>query len=119
MSERELLVSVGKKDLTITYYKASGGGGQKRNKTMSGVRIYHADSGVMATNCDTPSQSKNKKAAFNALVKKPAFEMWLRKATAEAMMSVTQKEARAAAIEAAVDRSMKEENLKVEFYDPC
>ena len=47
MSKKQLLFSITKKDLVITYYKASGKGGQNRNKRETAVRIQHKDSNVV------------------------------------------------------------------------
>lgn len=53
------------KDLRITYYKASGAGGQHRNKTMSGVRLQYKDEIIEC--CEGRSQHKNKEIAFKRL----------------------------------------------------
>lgn len=45
-----------------SYYKDSGKGGQKRNKTLSGVRIQYEDEIVEC--CETRSQTKNKELAL-------------------------------------------------------
>lgn len=47
--------------------RGSGPGGQKRNKTDSCVRITHIPSGLVVYNCDTPSQHRNRTAAFRQL----------------------------------------------------
>ena len=115
---RTPLVSVTKKDFAVTYYKGSGNGGQKRNKTMSGVRISHPDSGAVASDCSTPSQLTNKRTAFKRLVDSDKFAAWLRKETAEALMSDTAKRLRDEAIQRRVDAMMADEFLKVEYFEP-
>lgn len=78
MDERQLLFSVTRKDLDITYFRGSGKGGQHRNKTDSACRIVHRDSGAMATAQENRSQLQNKHAAFRRLVETPKFKAWWR-----------------------------------------
>lgn len=48
----------------IDLYKASGTGGQKRNKTSSAVRMRHKASGVISKAADSRSQSDNRRKAL-------------------------------------------------------
>lgn len=72
--KKELLFSITKKDFIIEPYKGSGNGGQKRNKTMSCVRIKHPESGAEAIGTEYREQRKNKKAAFRRLVESKKFK---------------------------------------------
>jgi len=54
--------------IRITYYKDSGCGGQKRNKTLSGVALHYC--GDIIRCCDTRDQRKNKEIAMERLRKK-------------------------------------------------
>lgn len=54
-------------DLEISYYKGSGNGGQKKQKTSSGVRIKHIPTGITTTCDEHREQSKNKQLAFRKL----------------------------------------------------
>jgi hypothetical protein len=45
-------------------YRASGPGGQKRNKTSSAVRLHHRPSGLTATGTESRSQHENKARAL-------------------------------------------------------
>lgn len=75
---REHILSLTKKDFIIDNYKASGPGGQKRNKTESAVRIRHEPSGAIATCCEERSQSTNKARAFKRLIDSSKFQVWLK-----------------------------------------
>lgn len=55
------------KDLMVTYYKSSGPGGQKKNKTESAVRIKHLPTGIIVTACESRSQSDNRERARQRL----------------------------------------------------
>ena len=70
---KELLFSITKKDFIIEPYKGRGNGGQKRNKTMSCVRIRHPESGAEAIGTEHREQKRNRDAAFNRLIKTKKF----------------------------------------------
>lgn len=50
-------------DLAYDTFRASGPGGQHRNKVETAVRVTHLPSGITATASDSKSQMQNKKAA--------------------------------------------------------
>lgn len=52
---------------TVDRYRASGPGGQHRNKTESAVRLRHRDTGVSAIGEDSRSQAENKLHAVRRL----------------------------------------------------
>jgi peptide chain release factor 1 len=62
--------NVTKSDLRIDYYRGSGKGGQKKNKTSSACRITHIPTGISAQCEDTRSQPQNQKLAFLRLADK-------------------------------------------------
>ena len=76
--KRKHLLSLTKKDFTITTFRSGGKGGQHQNKTDSGVRIKHNETGMFAESRDGKSQHQNRKMAFLRLVKSPKFQMWLK-----------------------------------------
>jgi peptide chain release factor 1 len=54
-------------DLRIDYYRGSGKGGQKRNKTSSACRITHIPTGHSASAERSRSQAENRRTAFRSL----------------------------------------------------
>lgn len=79
---KELLFSVTKKDLEITYFSGTGAGGQHRNRHKNCVRIKHEASGTMVTGQEERSKDRNLKKAFTRLTKHPKFLKWHRIHTA-------------------------------------
>ncbi len=51
----------------VDVYRASGPGGQKRNKTSSAVRLRHGPSGLIVTATESRSQSENRQRALKRL----------------------------------------------------
>ena len=70
MSSRKLIFSARRKDFRVDRFKSGGKGGQHQNKTDSGVRITHMETGLGAESRSSRSQHQNKKAAFRKLVDK-------------------------------------------------
>ena len=104
MSERKLLFSLTKNDFEIQTFCTGGAGGQHRNAKQNGVRIIHPASGARAEHRDGRDQAQNKKKAFEKLVNTLKFKQWHRAEVARRLGSV----------DAAVERAMSPENLKVE-----
>lgn len=75
---KELLFSVTKKDFNFQFFRCGGHGGQKQNKTSSGVRIIHLESGAKGESREERHQYANKELAFKRLVKTKEFNDWLR-----------------------------------------
>lgn len=107
--EKELLFSLTKKDFIVDTFRAGGKGGQKQNKTESGVRVRHPASGAAGESREERSQHRNKEIAFNRLIKSPKFRMWHAAKCVELLKGET--------VEEAVEKMMAEENLKVEARD--
>lgn len=72
----ELLFSVTASDCRFDYFRGTGKGGQKRNKTSSGVRCTHIASGAVGVSDDTRSQHQNKPIAFRRMAESPEFKSW-------------------------------------------
>ena len=109
MKEKKLLFSLTKKDFEIQTFCTGGPGGQHKNAKQNGVRIIHPASGARAEHRDGRDQYRNKEAAFKKLVETPVFKAWHRAEVARLLGQVQD-------IEAAVDKAMRPENLKIETF---
>lgn len=109
--QKQRLFSVTKKDFTIQTFRAGGMGGQNQNKVESGVRIIHTRSGAVGESREFRDQPQNRKAAFRRLLQTKEWKIWFKLQTAASLNGI-------ADIEAAVEREMKESNLRVEYYTP-
>jgi hypothetical protein len=70
MTDKELLA-----DCSVDTYRASGPGGQKRNKTSSAVRLRHGPSGVLVIAEESRSQHENKARALRRLRRDIALQI--------------------------------------------
>lgn len=106
MTNRKLLFSVTLKDCDVQEFRAGGPGGQKQNKTSSGIRVIHRESGARGESREHRSQLQNKKAAFRRMTETTAFKLWLNR---EIMVrdGIPTPEER-------VEKDMQPENLRVE-----
>ena len=104
---KEVLFSVTAADCDWEYMRGTGPGGQKRNKTESKVRCTHRDSGAVGESDETRSQHDNKRKAFVKMAQTPQFRAWHKMETARRMGQL-------ADLNEAVDRTMKECNLRIE-----
>ena len=75
---KEILFKITAKDCKWDYYRGSGKGGQKKNKTSSAVRCTHKASKAVGRAQDTRSQKKNKGLAFRRMFETKEFQNWLR-----------------------------------------
>jgi len=71
MAEDDTLLA----ECRLDFFKATGKGGQKRNKTSSAVRIIHLPSGIQATDCTERSQHRNRTNALTKLRFALAFNL--------------------------------------------
>lgn len=107
MTTKQLLFSVTAKDCEWQYYKGSGAGGQKRNKTSSGVRCVHPPSGASGESSETRSQLLNKQTAFKRMANSIPFKRWVYERINEIDRGKT--------LEKYVDEQLVPENLQIEI----
>lgn len=107
MSKKTLLFSVTGRDCDFDYFRGTGAGGQKRNKTSSGVRCTHRASGAVGKSDDTRSQHQNKPIAFIHMSETKEFRAWHKMEIARRMGILQQ-------INENVERAMQERNLRTE-----
>lgn len=106
MSKKELLFSVTKDDCKWDYYRCPGAGGQKLNKTSSGVRCTHKASGAVGQSCDERLQHVNKKIAFKRMVESKKFKEWHK-------IEVARRTGLLEDIERTVEREMKKIRVEI------
>lgn len=115
---RELLFSVTRNDLRMDTFRAGGKGGQKQNKTDSGVRFTHAPSGAVGESREARTQLENKRLAFKRLVESSKFEAWRRREAARLLVSAEERQREEERIQRRVAEALRPENIKVEALGP-
>ena len=103
---KKKILSITKKDFRIQTFKSGGKGGQHQNKTDSGVRILHEESGSVGESRTHKSQFQNKKEALKRLTGSTKFKLWLNRKVHETIRGET--------IEQEVEKMMDPKNLKIE-----
>lgn len=63
----DVVVSIRPEDVIETVFKASGPGGQARNKTSSSLRLVHVPTGLIVTATESRSQWVNRQTAWERL----------------------------------------------------
>lgn len=107
---RNKLFSLSKKDFLIQTFRSGGKGGQHQNKTDSGVRIKHIETGLTGESRTHSSQFQNKKEAFKRLVNSKKFQLWVNRRASEIISGQT--------IEEEVSKMMERtEDFKIETKD--
>lgn len=101
---REKVMTVTIHDCDVQTFKASGKGGQNRDKRDTAVRIVHKPSGARGESREERDQLSNKRKAFVRMANTKTFTDWLTREHSR----------RVADIDAWVDEQMKPENLVVE-----
>ena len=76
--KKQLWFSITAKDCDFQTFKATGKGGQHRNKTESAVRCTHKDSGAVGECTEHKEQKFTKREAFKRMAESPKFKAWLR-----------------------------------------
>jgi len=109
-SKRELLFSVTAKDCNWNYYRGSGKGGQKKNKTSNCARCTHRDSGAVGKSEEGRSRERNRRKAFLHMVETDRFKAWHK-------MEVSRRLGTLEDIEAKVEQEMKRIKVEVKSED--
>lgn len=111
--KKDLLVRVDGRDskqCKWTYYRASGAGGQHRNKKDTAARVKHLASGVTAQASEHKSREQNKRAAWRRLFEDKKFKIWLH-------IECSRASGQLAETERAVKEAMRPHNIKIERKD--
>lgn len=107
-NKKELLFSVTAKDCRFDFYRGTGKGGQKRNKTSSACRCTHIASGAVGQSEESRSQHKNKELAFSRMAETKKFKDWHKIEVAKVTGKIKE-------INDSVDLLMDESLIKVEI----
>jgi hypothetical protein len=112
--KKTLLFSVTKKDFKIDTFRAGGKGGQNQNKTESGVRCTHIESGAVGEARDSRDQVTNKANAFKRCVESNIFKSWHKIKTAYMLQGFQDWEKE---MHRRIEESLEPQNLKIEVHD--
>lgn len=102
---RRPVLSVTLADCEVQTFRAGGPGGQKQNKTESGVRVIHHPSGARGECREERSQLQNKRKAFRRMAESDPFRAWVRRQAGEDVRLV-----------AAVERELWPDRTRVETF---
>ncbi len=75
---RKKLFSITASDFRWDYYRGSGSGGQKKNKTENCCRCTHIASGAVSYSEDGRSKEHNRQLAFKKCAATPVFQAWIK-----------------------------------------
>lgn len=106
--QREPLVSVTADNCRWDYFRGTGPGGQKRNKTSNCARCTHEPSGAVGEARESRSQRENREVAFGRMARSQRFQTWLR-------LECARRTGVAAQIEEEVERQAR--NVRVDVKD--
>jgi protein subunit release factor B len=106
--EKEIKYAITKKDLEMTWFSGSGGGGQHRNKHPNCCRIRHPETGVIVTGQSHKERPANQKEALQNLARNFKIRHFLEQKLNEIETGMTIHEA----AEKFVEEMMRPENFK-------
>jgi len=108
--EKELLFSVTAKDCDWNYYRGSGKGGQKKNKTSNCARCTHRVSEAVGKSEKGRSKEHNRREAFLRMIETDKFKTWHRIEVARRLGDLEK-------IEKKVNQEMKKIKIEVKSED--
>jgi protein subunit release factor B len=103
---RTPLISVTANDCDFEYFRGSGNGGQKKQKTSSACRCRHRASGAVGRSEEHREQSANKRLAFKRMTDTKLFRDWIR-------LESMRRNGTLAMIESYVEQEMKKVRVEV------
>jgi hypothetical protein len=106
MRKKEKLFSLTKKDFRWDWYRGSGAGGQKKNKTENCCRCSHLPSGAVGKAEEGRSKEQNKKKAFRRMAESEEFVKWVKIEAARVTGEL-------AIIEAKVEKALQNVTIEV------
>ena len=112
--KRILLFSIQHNDFELQFFRASGPGGQQKNKVETACRIIHKASGAVAYATEHKSQSQNREAAFHRLVNSKEFKSWHKLEVSRRLFNYQSIEDM---LNKLVDKAMDPANIKLEVQD--
>jgi protein subunit release factor B len=104
------IMTVSAKDCRMDTFRAGGKGGQKQNKTNSGVRFVHEPSGAVGESREFAEQIRNKRTAWRRMCETPEMKKWIRIESLKKLGELKD-------VEANVEREMADKNLRTEKQD--
>lgn len=75
---KKRIFSITAADCEWQYFRGSGDGGQKKQKTSSACRCIHRPSGAVGESKDGRSQLQNRKMAFQHMFDTKEFQGWMK-----------------------------------------
>lgn len=108
---REPIFSVTKDDIEFQTFRCGGHGGQNMQKNETGVRAIHRPSGAIGESREERSQLQNKRTAFRRMAETKKFQVWIRLQSMARLKGIQD-------LDKLIERQLKKENLKIEFYTP-
>ncbi len=103
---RKLLFSVTLKDCQIQHFCTGGPGGSKQNKTASGSRVIHKESGAVGECRNHRSQKDNTREAFVRMAKTSKYQNWAKTKAAKILGQPS--------VDDIVTKAMEEININTE-----
>ncbi len=112
--EKQRIVHLTAKDFKVQTFRSGGKGGQHQNKTDSGVRIVHRESGAVAECREERSQYQNKRKAFEKLTSSDRFRTWLKREHNRMCGLIPSRQQIEKEVDAMIEKDLANGNIKIE-----